>query len=105
MGLGDKFKNIAKQAQDAVVEHKDQLHGAVDAVGVAADRKTRGKHTDKIAKFGQKAGDAIDKMGGEEKQDEAAGGGQAGSAPGSRAAPSAGAPGASAPDAGAPGAG
>jgi MT0933-like antitoxin protein len=87
MGLGDRFKDIAKQAQDAVVEHKDQLHGAVDAVGVAADRKTRGKHTAKIAKFGQKAGDAIDKMGGEGEQDEATGGGQPGPAPGSGPAP------------------
>ena len=68
MGLGDKFKNIAKQAQDAVVEHKDQLHDAVDAAGVVADRKTRGRHSAKIAKFGQKAGDAIDKLGGEEDQ-------------------------------------
>lgn len=68
MGLGDKFKNIAKQAQDAVVEHKDQLHDAVDAAGVVADRKTRGRHTDKIAKFGQKAGDAIDKLGGDDNQ-------------------------------------
>jgi hypothetical protein len=83
MGLGDKFKDIAKQAQNAVVEHKDQLHDAVDAAGVVADRKTRGRHTAKIAKFGQKAGDAIDRMGGEGKQDEAADGGQAGSASGS----------------------
>jgi hypothetical protein len=67
MGLGDKFKSIAKQAQDAVVEHKDQLHDAVDAAGVVADRKTRGRHTAKIAKFGQKAGEAIDKMGSETK--------------------------------------
>jgi hypothetical protein len=87
MGLGDKFKDIAKQAQDAVVDHRDQLHDAVDAVGVAADRKTRGKHTAKIAKFGQKAGDAIDKMGGEGEQHEATAGGQAGPAPGSEPAP------------------
>jgi phage-related minor tail protein len=62
MGLGDKFKDLAKQAQGAVAEHKEQIHDAVDAVGVAADRKTRGKHTDKIAKMGQKAGDAVDKF-------------------------------------------
>jgi hypothetical protein len=65
MGFGDKFKNLARQAQDAVVEHKDQIHQAVDAVGVAADRKTKGKYTTKIAKFGEKAGEAIDKLGGE----------------------------------------
>jgi MT0933-like antitoxin protein len=92
MGLGDKFKNIAKQAQDAVVEHKDQLHDAVDAAGVVADRKTRGKHTAKIAKFGQKAGDAIDRLGGDEQQDEAAAGGEGGSARESGPAPGSGPP-------------
>jgi hypothetical protein len=66
MALGDKFKNLAKQAQDAVVEHKDQLHGAVDAVSGAADRRTKGKYTDKIAKLGQKADGAVDKLSGDE---------------------------------------
>ncbi len=64
MGLGDKVKNLAKQAQDAVAEHKDQIHGAVDAVSVAADRRTKGKYTDKISKAGKKAGDAVDRLGG-----------------------------------------
>jgi hypothetical protein len=72
MALGDKFKNLAKQAQDAVVEHKDQIHGAVDAVSVAADRRTRGRYTDKIARMGQKAGEAVDKLGGDDEQPGAA---------------------------------
>jgi hypothetical protein len=63
MGLGDKFKNLAKQAQDSVAEHKDQLQGAVEAAGVAADRKTKGRHTDKITRMGQKASDALDRLG------------------------------------------
>ena len=58
-----------------MAEHKEQIHEAVDAVG-GADRKTGGKHTAKIAKMGQKAGDAIDKFGAE---DERQGGGQPGS--------------------------
>ena len=62
MGLSDKFKDLAKQAQEAVAEHKDQIHGAVDAVSVAADRKTHGKHTAKIAKIGDKAGKAVDRL-------------------------------------------
>ena len=69
MGLGDKFKNLAKQAQDSVVEHKEQLQGAVEAVGVAADRKTKGRHTDKIARMGQKASDALDRLGDDDKPD------------------------------------
>jgi hypothetical protein len=66
MGLGDKFKTLTKQAQDSVAEHKDQLQGAVEAVSVAADRKTKGRHTDKIARMGQKASDALDRLGDEE---------------------------------------
>ena len=66
MGLGDKFKDLAKQAQDQVAEHKEELQGAVEAVGVAADRKTKGRHTDKITRMGQKANDALDRLGGQE---------------------------------------
>jgi antitoxin protein of toxin-antitoxin system len=96
MGLGDKFKNLAKQAQDSVAEHKEQLQGAVEAVSVAADRKTKGKHSDKIARMGQKATDALDRL---DDDDEAAGqahpAGQAGAGPqahpaGQEPAPSAG---------------
>ncbi len=64
MGLGDKFKDLAKQAQETVAEHKEQIHDAVDTVSVAADRKTHGKYTDKIAKAGQKAGEVVDKVSG-----------------------------------------
>lgn len=71
MGLTDKFKDIPQQAQDADAEHKDEIHEAVDAAGVAVDRKTKGKHSDKIAKFGEKAGDAIDKLGGDSDKDAA----------------------------------
>ena len=75
MGLGDKFKNLAKQAQDSVAEHKEQLQGAVDAVSVAADRKTKGRHTDKIAKMGQKASGALDRLG--DQDERRTGGGEA----------------------------
>lgn len=69
MGLGDKLKDLTKQAQAAVAEHSDQIHEAVDAAGVAADRKTRGKHSAKIAKVGQKAGEAIDHLAGGSEDD------------------------------------
>ena len=62
MGLGDKFKDLKKQAQDAVVEHRDQIQDAVGVVGVAADRKTKGRYTQRIAKFGQKASEAVEKV-------------------------------------------
>jgi hypothetical protein len=62
MGLGDKLKDLRKQAQDAVVEHKDQIQDAVGVAGAAVDKQTHGKYTAKIAKFGQKANDAVDKL-------------------------------------------
>ena len=64
MGLTDKLKAVAKQAQDAVGEHADKLHGAVDSVGVAVNEKTQGKYAQKIAKVGEKTNEAIDKLGG-----------------------------------------
>lgn len=65
MGLGDKLKDLRKQAQEAVGEHKDQIQDAMGVAASAVDRKTHGKHTAKIAKFGQKASDAVDTFGGE----------------------------------------
>jgi hypothetical protein len=88
MGLRDKITGLRDQAQEAVAEHKDQIQGAMENAGAAVDRKTHGKYTDKIAKYGQKASDAVDKFGGEESDE-----------------PGAGAPGTGAPEAGAPGAG
>jgi ABC-type transporter Mla subunit MlaD len=65
VGLADKLKDLTKQAQETVAEHRDQIHEAVDVAGAAADRKTRGKHSARIAKVGQKAGEAIDRFAGD----------------------------------------
>jgi hypothetical protein len=63
MGLGDKLKELKKQAQESVAEHSEQIHDAVGVAAAAVDKKTHGKHTAKIAKFGQKAVDKVDKFG------------------------------------------
>ncbi len=63
MGLGDKFKTMAKQAQDAVAEHKDKLQETVETVGVAVNEKTQGKYASHIAKIGDKANQTIEKVG------------------------------------------
>jgi hypothetical protein len=67
MGLGDKFKDLKQQAQKSVAEHRDQIDDAVGVVGMAVDKKTKGRHTQRIAKFGQKASAAVDKLGAEEQ--------------------------------------
>jgi hypothetical protein len=63
MGLRDKLTDLRQQAQETVAEHKDQIQGAVETAGAVADQKTRGKYTDKIAKYGQRASDAVEKFG------------------------------------------
>ncbi|MDQ6805835.1 MAG: antitoxin, partial [Actinomycetota bacterium] len=62
MAFGDKFKDLAKQAQEAVAERKDQITEAVDRASALADQRTGGKYSDKIAKAGQKATGAVEKM-------------------------------------------
>jgi hypothetical protein len=70
MGLTDRLKAVAKQAQEAVGEHSDKLHEAVETVGVAVNEKTQGKYASKIAKAGEKTNEAIDKLGGSGSPDE-----------------------------------
>ncbi len=62
MAFTDKLKNLTKQAQEAVAENKDKLHEAVEAASAMADEKTHGKYSDKIAKYGQKADEALEKL-------------------------------------------
>lgn len=63
MGFGDKLKEIRQQAQQVVVDRKDQIQHAVDTVGDVANQKTKGKYADRIAKVGEKANAAVDKLG------------------------------------------
>ena len=65
MGLRDKLTDLREQAQQAVSEHKDEIKGAMENAGATVDQKTHGKYTDKIAKYGQKATDAVEKFSGE----------------------------------------
>jgi len=83
MGLGDRLKGLRDQAAQSVSEHKDQIQGAVHEVGQAANVKTHGKYADKIARFDQKATQAVDRMG-DSAQDEP---GQAAPGPADAAGP------------------
>ena len=65
MGLRDKLTGLREQAEEAVADHKDQIQNAMETAGAAVDRKTHGKYTDKIAKYGQKANDAVENLGGQ----------------------------------------
>jgi antitoxin protein of toxin-antitoxin system len=72
MGFGDKLKDLRKQAQEAVSEHSEQLHNVLDVAGAAANEKTRGKHTQRIAKFGEKASEKLDKFAASDGSEEGA---------------------------------
>ena len=63
--ISERGKNLTEQAQKAVAEHKDKIYGAVDGVSVAANEKTHGRYEAQIAKVGQKASDAVEKLSGE----------------------------------------
>lgn len=72
MGLRDKLTDLRGQAQEAVAEHKEQIQNAMETAGAAVDRKTHGKYTDKIARYGQKASDAVESFGGQPPGEQAA---------------------------------
>jgi hypothetical protein len=52
--ISDKLNELKRKAQDAAVEHKDQINEAVEKAQAAADQRTAGKYHDRIAKAGAK---------------------------------------------------
>jgi len=70
MGLRDKLAGLREQAQDVVAEHKEQIQSGMETAGAAVDRKTHGKYTDKISKYGQKATDAVENFSGQASGDD-----------------------------------
>ena len=62
MGFRDRVNDLAKQAKDTVAAHQEQIHDAVEQVSVAADEKTHGKYTARIAKVGERTKAAVDTM-------------------------------------------
>jgi hypothetical protein len=62
MGLSDTLKNLRKKAEDTTVEHKDQIHDAVQKAEQAADQRTEGKYHDNIVKAGDMADAYVEKL-------------------------------------------
>jgi ElaB/YqjD/DUF883 family membrane-anchored ribosome-binding protein len=62
MGLSDKLRQIGDKAKDAAAEHKDQISNAVESAALVADKRTRGKYTDKINKATQKTEAYVDRL-------------------------------------------
>jgi hypothetical protein len=62
MGFSDKLKQLGDKAKDAAAEHKDQISQAVETTGTIADRRTRGRYSDKIAKATSKTGAYVERL-------------------------------------------
>jgi hypothetical protein len=62
MGLSDKLKQLGDKAKGATSEHRDKISQAVETAGVVADRRTRGRYTDKIAKATAKTEGMVDRL-------------------------------------------
>lgn len=65
MGLSDKLKQFTDKAKESAVEHREQISGAVETAGVIADKRTRGRYSDKIAKATSKTEAAVDRLAGQ----------------------------------------
>ncbi|MCW2815188.1 MAG: hypothetical protein JWN84_2643 [Nocardioides sp.] len=61
MGFMDKMKKKATQAVD---QHGDKIATGIDKAAAAANKKTGGKHQDKITKATGKAKQGLDKLDG-----------------------------------------
>jgi DNA-binding protein H-NS len=59
MGLSDRLKDLQVKAQDAVVEHSEQIHDAVAKATTVADERTGGKYREHLQKVGAKAEDIV----------------------------------------------
>jgi DNA-binding protein H-NS len=68
MGLTDRLKGLTKKAEETAVEHKDQIHQAVEKAEVTADQRTGGKYHEQIQKAGAKADSLVDGLGSAEKK-------------------------------------
>jgi DNA-binding protein H-NS len=60
MGLAEKLRRLTQKAEQTAVEHKDQLHEAVQKAETVADQRTGGQYHDQLAKAAAKADEVID---------------------------------------------
>ncbi len=61
MGIADRVGKLAQKAQDAAVEHREQVQHAIEKAAVLADEKTAGKYSERIEAAGAKAEGLLDK--------------------------------------------
>jgi MT0933-like antitoxin protein len=59
MSAFNQLKGLLDKGKKAAVEHKDQVHSAIDKVGDTVDKQTKGKYSDKVIKAKDAAKKAI----------------------------------------------
>jgi uncharacterized protein YjbJ (UPF0337 family) len=64
-----KAKEAAEKAKEFASDHTEQMKGAIDKAGGVADKATKGKFKTRIEKVGEKAGQAVDKLKKDEKEE------------------------------------
>ena len=62
MGFADRLKGLTKKAEDAAVEHKDQIHQAVQKAEATADQRTGGKYHDQIQQAAGKVDTFVEEL-------------------------------------------
>ena len=67
--ISDRLNDLKRKAEDAAVEHKDQLKKAVDKAQATADQRTDGKYHEQIVKAGAKVQEYVENL---KPQDDAA---------------------------------
>lgn len=71
MGLSDKLKQFTEMAKESAADHREQITGAVETAGAIADKRTRGRYSDKIAKAASKTEAAVDRLAGQPSAEDA----------------------------------
>lgn len=64
MGLSDKLKTFGDRAKESAAENRESISSAVEAAGVLADKRTRGRYSDKIAKAASMTEAAVERFAG-----------------------------------------
>jgi hypothetical protein len=62
MGIADRLRNLTRKAEETAVEHKDQIHEAVQKAETTADQRTGGKYHEPIQQAGAKADAFVDRL-------------------------------------------
>jgi hypothetical protein len=78
MGLSDKLKQLGDKAKTSAAEHREQITGAVESAAVIADKRTKGRYTDKIHRATQKTESLVERLGTDDDGEAAAGAAPAG---------------------------